>query len=239
MSGPRTTARPGALAIGLLLAAVGASHADDGRADLAWLKSRCGDCHQLSAEATSGHSAASRRLRKAPGLESAGVKFRRAWLERWLSAPTRLRPAGFIPGVATETQPEGDRIDANLLDAHPALSATDAKRAADALLALDHGAERVVEGAYRKGALPRTMIELNFTKFKGCGACHRVAPDFGGVSGPELYTAFERLDPDYLMSFISDPQAWDRYTPMPGYGLDAAEAGKLVDYLRILSEEDR
>jgi cytochrome c1 len=57
------------------------------------------------------------------------------------------------------------------------------------------------------------------------------------LSGPDLSDAFDRLRPEFLASFIAKPQAWDPVAPMPGYGLEPGEVGKLVAYLRLLSEE--
>lgn len=107
----------------------------------------------------------------------------------------------------------------------------------DALVALDWQSERLPD-AVQIRSVPGMLARLNFVKFKGCGSCHRSSEDFGGISGPELYTAWTRLRPEFLWSYIADPQAWDPVASMPGYALVPAEVGKLVDYLRQLSEED-
>ena len=106
-----------------------------------------------------------------------------------------------------------------------------------ALVALDWGSQRLPESLPVAPPVPRMLAEMNFVKFKGCASCHRVAPDFGGVSGPQLYGATERLRPEFLASYISDPQAWDPVAPMPGYDLPDIEVAKLIRYLQLLSEE--
>ena len=45
-----------------------------------------------------------------------------------------------------------------------------------------------------------------------CIGCHQDEPGYGGVSGPELYTAWERLQPSFIASWTSagtyTPLAW-------------------------------
>jgi hypothetical protein len=82
------------------------------------------------------------------------------------------------------------------------------------------------------------MGNLNFGKFNGCDACHRDAPNYGGVSGPELYTAWQRLQPKYIASYITNPVAWDPHTLMPHKELKPTVVKKLVDYLKVNGEEE-
>ena len=63
-------------------------------------------------------------------------------------------------------------------------------------------------------------------------------PDFGGVSGPELYTAWDRLKPAFVASYIADPVAWDPHTLMPGGDLNDAAVAKLANYLKAIVEEE-
>ncbi|MDX8405008.1 MAG: hypothetical protein R8K50_02525 [Mariprofundus sp.] len=41
-----------------------------------------------------------------------------------------------------------------------------------------------------------------FDKVYGCIACHRTEPGYGGISGPEIYTAGKRLKPGFMLSYI-------------------------------------
>jgi cytochrome c1 len=69
-------------------------------------------------------------------------------------------------------------------------------------------------------------------------ACHEIEPNFGGLSGPEVYTAAKRFQEDYLVSFISNPQAWNPKTPMPNKHTAPANIQKLVQYLQALAKEN-
>jgi cytochrome c2 len=122
------------------------------------------------------------------------------------------------------------------LTEHPALSATDAKGVTQFLMTLRPFDERIAAQTYQPGEIALRMGQMNFGKFKGCNGCHRDAPAEGGVSGPELYSAWNRLQPAFMTSFIADPLAWDPYTIMPRSGINESEVHKLVNYLKALQE---
>lgn len=209
-----------------------------GRADGAELvESQCADCHALAQPDYDALGLDERAARVGPPLHYAGNKFRADWLVDWLQQPQRLRPGGvFAPAHAVST-PEGDVIDADTLIEHPALNASDAEAAAGYLMTLrpfDHLIERE---DYAPGTVALRMGQMNFSKFKGCDSCHQDTPDFGGFSGPELYTAWQRLQPAFISSYIADPTAWDPHTMMPRGALNADEVHKLADYLKALAEE--
>jgi cbb3-type cytochrome oxidase cytochrome c subunit len=57
-----------------------------------------------------------------------------------------------------------------------------------------------------------------FTKQLPCVGCHRIKfrkKEFGGISGPDLTNAGERLNPDWIYARIDNPQYWDPKTWMP------------------------
>lgn len=82
------------------------------------------------------------------------------------------------------------------------------------------------------------MGEISFEKFYGCMACHEIEPKFGGLSGPEVYTAGRRLTPEFMVSFIRDPQAWNPRGLMPNKHVPEANIPKLVNFLLELSRKD-
>ena len=88
------------------------------------------------------------------------------------------------------------------------------------------------------GTIPKQMGEMAFNKFLGCMACHLIEPEYGGLSGPELYTAAKRLQPQYIASFIRSPQAWEPKSMMPNKNLSEVNIQKMVHYLETLSKED-
>ena len=82
-------------------------------------QARCQGCHApqppgqgdlLDVETTEG-----------PDLSFAGSRLQPAWVESWLMAPTRLRPAGYLPYRFVVPTAEGDQVDVARLPTHVAL----------------------------------------------------------------------------------------------------------------------
>lgn len=222
-----------ALLLAPLLVLPGAAAADGA----ALVQAQCAGCHTLTVEAVTTTDLSERAARKGPPLHFAGDKFRPEWLVAWLKAPTRLRPAGVVPADHVKPGANGDEPDPATLPDHPALDATSAQAAADYLLTLTPNAERLAAVTYEPGSIAAKMGEMNFGKFKGCDGCHRYAPDKGGFSGPELHTAWDRLNPRFIAAFIQDPVAFDPHTLMPRAGLNDAEVGKLANFLKLVAEQ--
>lgn len=202
----------------------------------ALLRERCADCHQL--DEPGAMDAGTRLQRVAPPLHFAGNKFRREWLVEWLQAPDRLRPAGYLPAAHVTTTEEGDVVRKEDLAPHMALSASDAELAADHLMDLTARQSLIDADGYETGSVALRMGMMDFRRFKGCDACHQDAPDSGGVSGPRLYDAWQRLQPAFISSFIANPAGWDSVTLMPVPPMNEAAVHKLVDYLHTIGGDD-
>lgn len=202
------------------------------------LEQQCASCHALQAEDYASSTVQERAERKAPPLYYAGNKFRPEWLVQWLQKPERIRPAGYFPAAHTVPGPDGDVVDSDSLPEHISLSAADAELASAALMKLTPYTDKLDAVDYEVGNISWRMGNLNFGKFNGCDACHRDAPDYGGLSGPELYSAWDRLQPKFIASFITDPVAWDPHTLMPANDLNPAAVQKLSDYLKVNGEDE-
>lgn len=200
------------------------------------LESDCVECHEL--EGAGPTSQAELWALKGPNLSYAGNKYKQAWLEQWLIAPTRIRPAGMFYGNHIKPGPEQDVVDEASLIKHEALTADEAKAVAAALMQRKAKSELIKPGAYKSGKISLRMGELIFIKFRGCSGCHQIEPGYGGISGPEVYTAAKRLQEDYIISFIQDPQAWSPLTFMPKRPLKDKDLQKLVHYFRALAKEN-
>lgn len=216
----------------IMLAGAGIAGAEDGAAIL---KGQCSSCHNLAGPAP----ATLQELwnRKGPDLFYAGNKYKADWLEAWLQKPVRIRPAGMFYADHVKAGADGDEIDAGTLSLHPALSAPEARAVTAALMDLKGRSDLITAGAYTPGTLSRSSGEMLFDKFKGCLACHEIEPGYGGLSGPEVYTAGQRLQEDWLASFLRDPHAWDPKIFMPNKHINETDARKFIDYFRLLSEE--
>lgn len=229
MNTPHRPVLPMLLGLVLCCGLTAASSAND-----AALQS-CADCHALRAPQAAPLT--ERATRQAPPLHYAGNKFRREWLVHWLQQPTRLRPAGYFPPAHTVTTADGDAIDADSLPAHPVLATADAQQAADALMQLRAGDALAAADTWEPGTIALRMGQMNFGKFKGCDGCHQDEPGYGGASGPELYTAWQRLQPAFLASYIGNPVAWDPQTMMQHPQLSPTEVHRLANYLKAIAEE--
>jgi mono/diheme cytochrome c family protein len=228
---PKSHLRGGVAALLFAAAASNAAAADTAKR----VSADCGICHQLQGPADD--SVAARQERKGPPLFYAGNKFREDWLAAWLQSPTRLRPAGdFAPDHVTE-MPKGEALDAASLVAHPALDAASAKQIAAYLMTLRPHDALIAKEAYTPGGISERMGAMDFVKFKGCGACHKDTPKYGGVSGPELYTAWQRLQPPFITSYIRDPKAWEPRSLMPNKHLNDGPIHKLANYLRAIGSK--
>lgn len=200
-----------------------------------FLAERCGGCHQLDPPADAALDA--RKQRKAPPLFYAGNKFRQEWLVSWLQNPTRIRPAGDYPPAHIKRGEKGDVVDEASFAPHPALNEEDAERAAESLAAKTPNADLIAAEAFEPVRISKRIGEMDFVKFKGCAACHKDTPKYGGVSGPELYTAWRRLQPEYITSYIRNPAAWEPRSLMPNLHLQTGAINKLASYLKLIGAE--
>ena len=199
------------------------------------LKSQCSSCHNLAGPAP----ATLKELwdRKGPDLFYAGNKYKAAWMVEWLQKPTRIRPAGMFYANHVKPGPKGDEVDTAGLITHPSLSAADAQAATDALMKHKALSNLIHPGEYTPGTISKSMGEMMFDKFRGCLACHEIESGYGGLSGPEIYTAGKRLQEDYLISYMRNPQAWDPKIFMPNRHLTDTDLQKFVNYFHLLSAE--
>lgn len=220
-------------ALALLIAGALQTAAADG---MSLLERDCAACHNLTGPAPTTLQALWDR--RGPDLFYAGNKYRGEWLEEWLQNPVRVRPAGMYYGSHVRRGDARDEIDERTFEDHPALDAAAAAQATAALMSLRANSHLVTEGEYQSGSISLSSGEMLFDKFRGCMGCHEIEPGYGGLSGPEVYTAARRLQADYMISYMRDPQAWDPRTFMPNKRLSDNDLQRLVHYLRALAEED-
>ncbi len=199
------------------------------------LGQNCASCHSLKGPAP--QTLKELWDRQGPDLFYAGNKYRQDWLAEWLQKPQRIRPAGEFYGKHIKPGTKSDEVDASTLESHVALSRDDAVAVAAELMKLKPHDDLIAKEKIEPGTISKQMGEMTFDKFQGCMACHLIEPDYGGFSGPELYTAGKRLQPEYIASYIRSPQAWDPKIWMPNKHVSDANIQKLVNYLELLSRE--
>ncbi|MGE5720947.1 MAG: cytochrome C [Sphingomonadales bacterium] len=200
------------------------------------LTARCASCHALAKPANPTVD----RLwsRKGPDLWYAGDKFNREWLVQWLQKPTPIRPGGVLWFAHAKPGEPRDTLDTASVPPHPAVDAATAARLADSLMALKGGG-LVTPGAFKAEGASLTMGQMAFGKLRGCVACHQDKPGQGGVSGPELYDAGQRLQPDYVYAYTKDPQSFDRFVWMPRLALSDTDLQRLTAYAASRGKEDK
>lgn len=200
------------------------------------LKAQCISCHAIAKP----ENASLDRLweRKGPDLYYAGSKFNKSWLVKWLQEPVRIRPAGEFYTRHVKGSDKEDVVDESTLTPHVKLGQADAEAVADALMALSGPADLVSKGAFKGDKVSMSMGAMFFNKLRGCAACHQAKPGTGGSSGPELYTAGERLQADYIYSYIKNPQAIDPHIWMPTLNLAEPDLQRLTGYILQLSASE-
>jgi len=199
------------------------------------LNKDCVSCHNLKGPAP--QTLKELWARTGPDLFYAGNKYREEWLVSWLQKPQRIRPAGEFYRDHIKRGEKRDEIDAATLGDHIALSKENATAVAAALMQLKPKSDLTAKEKIEPGSISGFMGEMVFDKFLGCSSCHRYEADTGGLSGPELYTAAKRLQPEFIASYIRSPQAWDPKIWMPNKHVSDANIQKLVHYFEVLSEE--
>ena len=199
------------------------------------LDKQCISCHAITQQTP--QSLKELWERKGPDLSSAGIKYKAEWLKVWLQTPGRIRPSGMFYGNHIKLGKKLDEVDQASLVKHPQLSSEEASQVSEELMTLKQNQALVTAGDYKPGTISMTLGDMMFDKFKGCLACHQIEPGYGGISGSEMYTAGSRLQEDYLISFMRNPQAWDPKSIMPNKHLKEIDLQKLVHYLRALAKE--
>jgi mono/diheme cytochrome c family protein len=176
----------------------------------------CAACHNLAGPPPTSFQGVLER--KAPDLFYAGRKFNRPWLVKWLQGPTIIRRAGvmFLNNIVNEDRK--DRIrEGSVAPCAAKLGAGEAEAVADYLMTLKGPAMAAGVVDLEQDIREPKVFRL-FTKQLPCIGCHRIKfrkKEMGGISGPDLTNAGERLNPDWIYARIENPQYWDPKTWMP------------------------
>jgi mono/diheme cytochrome c family protein len=158
----------------------------------------------------------------APNLAYEGSKVRGDWLLSFLKQPHQIRPLmqarmPTFPLTESEAVSLRDYIMTTFLD------------------------ERVPKVAQVAQAITPDLAaqgeKLYWEKYP-CFTCHQIQGKTGGAAvGPDLTDAWKRLNPDWMVQWIKNPQAFDPATLMPNLGVPDAEAIAIVAYLESVSRQ--
>ena len=187
---------------------------------------RCQSCHSLDEPPAAANRWIRAYQQNGPSLVFAGNKFQPEFLRNWLRRPVAIRPAGYPYFRNVVTTSEGDRVNPPTAP-HPTPNAEDL----DALVAYVSGLTGPEKPYPHADPLQSVSGQTLFNEVFGCASCHQTAAsDLRLRSGPSLVAAGQRLNPQWLASFINAPQDWSSQT-MPHIRLRADQLSAVVRYV--------
>jgi nitric oxide reductase subunit C len=172
-----------------------------------------------------------------PDLTSVGTKVSREWIYKWLKEPrTIVDKDGNIVVNAYETEEEPRMPKFRLDEAQlRALSAYLSVQRAQPIAPYKFD-PRVI-AAWSKNPELVSQGELRFRQMF-CSTCHSLAVTragetklIGGEIGPELTKVGSKINPDWLVSWLRDPQAYLPHTRMSRYSWSDEDLYKVTKYL--------
>ncbi len=104
---------------------------------------------------------------------------------------------------------------------------------------LEHDSLKVFRNWYSKKGKDQSLIDQGeklFRKKKSCFACHQLE-DEGGLVGPDLSRAGFSYTPEWIFTWIGNPQSIKPKSKMPNLGLNNKECRKITAFLASLKGE--
>ena len=206
-----------------------------GRALLAELN--CQGCHRLPR--------IDRPAMLGPDLTNIGTKVSREWIYKWLKEPRTIVDKDgnvTVNGYETEEEPRMPKFrlsEAELRGLSAYLSVQRAKALAP------YRIDARVVTAWSKNPELISQGELRFRQMF-CSTCHSLAVTragetklIGGDIGPELTKVGSKVNPDWLVAWLRDPQGYLPHTRMPRYGWSDEDLYKVTQYINTkLTDSD-
>ncbi len=150
-----------------------------------------------------------------PNLTEIGSKVNAVWLYNWLKGPKNYRPSTRMPDFILEDS-DAKAIASYLWQNSEGFDAGEAEEFDD---------ETIDEGAY-------------IFESVGCLACHSDIEEDGKVHGPNLARIGEKVNFEYLVSWLLDPKSHQPKTAMPNFRLDEESARFIAAFLTTLTSEN-
>jgi mono/diheme cytochrome c family protein len=211
-------------------ASCGACHREDlaetprlnhGRQLLA--KYNCIACHQLQG--------IDRPAMLGPDLSNVGYKVSRAWIYKWLKDPRTLTDADgnvSVNGVAMDPRmPKFQLTELELRVLSAYLSVQRSRRPESARVSM----------AVAKTGDAADQGQVRFNQMF-CVTCHAIAVERGGETkliggdiGPELTKVGSKVNPEWLVAWLRDPQGYLEHTRMPRYEWSDKDLYQVSQYI--------
>jgi putative heme-binding domain-containing protein len=105
---------------------------------------------------------------------------------------------------------------------------------------LPHDALSVFSDWYSKNGHDASLIDQGeklFRKKKSCFACHQLEEDEGGLVGPDLSRAGFSYTPEWIFTWLGNPQRIKPQSKMPNLGLSNEECRAITVFLASLKGE--
>jgi nitric oxide reductase subunit C len=178
-----------------------------------------------------------RKAMLGPDLTSVGTKVSREWIYKWLKEPRTIVDKDgntVVNGYETEEEPRMPkfRLDEAQLRA---LSAYLIVQRAQQIA--PYKFDPRVTAAWSKNPEVVSQGEFRF-KQMFCSTCHSLAVTragetklIGGDIGPELTKVGSKINPDWLVAWLRDPQAYLPHTRMSRYGWSDEDLYKVTKYI--------
>jgi mono/diheme cytochrome c family protein len=220
-----------------------------------FIQASCGTCHQadlpqtpqltrgrkllgeLNCQACHRLPGIERPAMLGPDLTNIGAKVSREWIYKWLKEPRTIVDKDgnvTVDGYETEEEPRMPKF--RLTEAElRGLSAYLSVQKANAIVPYKID-ERVV-AAWSKNP---ELISQGETRFRQmfCSTCHSLAVTragetklIGGDIGPELTKVGSKVNPDWLIAWLRDPQGYLPHTRMPRYDWSDEDLYKVTQYI--------
>jgi len=189
----------------------------------------CVGCHKLQG--------IERPAMLGPDLSSAGTKVSREWIYKWLKEPRTIVDKDgnvTVNGYETEEVPRMPKFRLSEEELR-ALSAYLSLQKARPLA--PYRVSPAVVAAWSKNPELISQGELRFRQMF-CSTCHSLAVTragetklIGGDIGPELTKIGSKVNSDWLMAWLRDPEAYLPHTRMPRYGWSDEDLYKVTQYI--------
>ncbi len=172
-----------------------------------------------------------------PDLSSVGTKVSREWIYKWLKEPRTIVDKDgnvTVNGVETEEEPRMPKF--RLTEAElRALSGYLSLQKAKAIT--PYRISAAVVAAWSKNPELISQGELRFRQMF-CSTCHSLAVTragetklIGGNIGPELTKVGSKVNSDWLIAWLRDPESYLPHTRMPHYGWSDEDLFKVSQYI--------
>jgi mono/diheme cytochrome c family protein len=222
---------------------------------LKFIQSSCGSCHYADLPQTPQLTRGRRLLAElncqgchklrgmerpamlGPDLTSVGTKVSREWIYKWLKEPRTVVDRDgntVVNGYETEEEPRMPkfRLDETQLRALSAYLSIQR-----ALPVTPYKFDPHVVAAWSKNPELVSQGEVRF-KQMFCSTCHSLAVTragetklIGGDIGPELTKVGSKVNPDWLVAWLRDPQGYLPHTRMSRYGWSDEDLYKVTQYI--------